>query len=240
MLTSKKIHELQHLDFLTFSFDSIERKSMFKKDPRDKLRIINKMSRRYDIIPSAILTITSKNIDMIIPAIKILNQNKISCLLSLIHSDNDSNDNKDRGKKLTENNRGYDFRSYTPELEFKTAEDIRKLISLQKSLIRMKNQGFRIAERKEYIMNMVNYAKGKYRIRCPAADPFMTIDCDGYIKACHDCLPSRINALNFKDYDKMKKELKNTIPKDCTCYYDCYFNHQFGKLNSFRRYLEKR
>ena len=209
---------MKNLDFLTFSFDTLKNDAgddQFKKNASEKLELIRKYSKKYNINASAIITITSKNTDEIEGIIKRLDNHGISVLLSLIHS----------GKGR------FDFRRHVPELEFRTDEEMKRLDDLQEALLRMKKQGYKISEKDDFIRNMKNFVQGRYRMDCPAADQFFTIDIDGRIKACHDTPASEVNALDFDDYDKMRKDVKKTIIEGCNCYYDCYYNSQFGNIN---------
>jgi len=215
-LDEHNLRKLKNLDFLTFSFDTSKKNSSLCKNPTNKLKIIRKYSKKYDIATSAILTITSKNTSEIEDIIKLLNNYKISILLSLLHSD--------RGN--------YDFRNYTPHLEFKRQEDYDNLINLQNRLLQLKKEGYKIAESDDFIKNMINYVTGNYKIQCLATNPFFTIDFDGRIKACHDTKPSDINALQFEDYNKMKNKVKKTVKAGCNCYYDCYINNEH-KISNF-------
>jgi MoaA/NifB/PqqE/SkfB family radical SAM enzyme len=212
LLTPERFKRMKNLDFLTFSYDSDS--DTHQKNTTTKLSLITRMCKRYSITPSAIITITKRNVQEIPTIIKRLNRYKIPALLSLIHSDVGP----------------YDFRGHAPDLEFQTPEDLKRLNRLQKTLLKMKRNGYRISEKDAFIKNLSTYAKKEYQIKCPATEPFFTIDTDGAIKACHDMPASSINALTFRNYNKMKKEVKKTVFKDCTCYYDCYFNSQYSLL----------
>jgi len=216
-LTNITFPKLKNLDFLTFSCDSLTSDKGFEKNTLNKIDLISKWCKRLNIKPSAIITVTSKNVTDVPLIIKKLNLKRISVLLSLIHSSK---------------NPQFEFRSYTPNLEFRSSDDFKNLRVLVRKLILMKKKGFKILESNSYLSNMENYVKGKYQIKCPATKPFFTVDCDGYIKPCHDIYASKVNALDFSDYLSMKKEVSKMIPKSCNCYYDCYFNSQ-NRLKNF-------
>lgn len=223
-LNKKNFHKLKSLDFLTFSCDTTIENGSFEKNSLDKLNLIQHMSKKLNIKTSTIITITSKNIKEVPKIIKNLKDYEISILLSLIHSSKE--------KK-------YEFRSYVPELEFKTNEEIKDLENLVKKIKKMKKKGYKIAENQDYLNNIVSYAKGKYKIKCPATNPFFTIDYDGYIKPCHDIPASKINALEFKNYKKMKEQVASKIPKKCNCFYDCYFNNQIKIKNIINQFFNR-
>ncbi|MGM5481915.1 MAG: radical SAM protein [Nanobdellota archaeon] len=208
LINPEYFKKMKNLDYLTFSIDELFNKNGFEKCPVDKLEMIKINSAKYGIETSAIITINSQNIDDVPSIIKKVNSYGIPVLLSLLHSDEGN----------------YDFRSYVPDLEFKTQKQVAKLRELEMTLLRMKKEGYMISENNDFIKNMANYVTGKFKIQCPAANYFFTINNDGFIKACHDMKPSKINALEFKDYGKMRIELKKTIMPSCNCYYDCYFN----------------
>lgn len=216
-LSDDTFPKLKNLDFLTFSCDSLSPSKKFEKNTLDKISLISKWTKILNIKATAIVTVTSKNVTNVPLIIKKLNDKKISVLLSLIHSSKSSK---------------YEFRNYTPYLEFRTKGERNSLIKLQKQLLIMKKRGCKILESESFLKNMVNYASGSYKIDCPATNPFFTIDCDGFIKPCHDIKASKINAVNFNNYKIMKKEVSKMIPKNCNCYYDCYFNSK-TKLKNF-------
>ncbi|MFP4117433.1 MAG: radical SAM protein [Candidatus Woesearchaeota archaeon] len=223
LLDDGKFAKLKNLDYLTFSCDTSHRNKRLTKNTMNRFKKIADNSKRYGIKPSAILTVTSKNTEEIIPMIKEASRYDIPVLLSLIHSD--------QGK--------YDFRGYTPALEFRNEEELGRLRRLQNRLIRLKKNGYKISESKDFIRNMETYAKREYVIDCPATKPFFTIDCDGYIKPCHDIKASRVNALDFDDYEKMKEDVARTVPKNCNCYYDCYVGRNNSRIDLVRRVLRR-
>ncbi|MFW6233396.1 MAG: radical SAM protein [Nanoarchaeota archaeon] len=211
LLNERNFEKLKNLDAISFSIDTIDSNSNMPKKSIKKLAMLKKNCKKYYIECQAIITITSENVEEVPNIIKEVNKYGIPVLLSLIHSEKGN----------------YDFRTYKPNIDFSSKKNVSKLQKLQKTLIAMKkNKKYLIDERLEFLQNLVNYVKGKYKIKCPATEYFFTINNDGRIKACHDIKPSNINATNFKDYNEMKKEIKKTIPHRCNCFYDCYFNSQ--------------
>jgi MoaA/NifB/PqqE/SkfB family radical SAM enzyme len=210
LIDKKKLAKLTDVDFFAFSFDTLGKTEGLEKNSEKVLDLIKIWSHKNRITLSAIITITSKNTSEVPEIIKKLNCYRIPVLLSLIHSGH-----------------GYDLRSQN-QLEFKTLNEQAKLIQLQNKLLSMKAQGYRISESPDYIKNMINYIRGDYQIRCPAAIKTLAIDSDGKIKACQDLPASNVSALTFTNYNKMKRLVGKTVPQNCNCYYDCYFNSQFG------------
>jgi MoaA/NifB/PqqE/SkfB family radical SAM enzyme len=207
-LDEARFESLRHLDFITFSFDTMNADdAVFEKNPRRRLALIAEQCRRHDITPSAIVTVTSKNLDEVEPMVRALDDVGITAMLSLIHSDPDP---------------GFDFRNHTPELEFRTEEDLARLEALAERLKQLKREGVGVAETDSFLDHMDDYARGRFQIDCPAADPFFTIDYDGRIKACHDTPASGVHALTFLDWEQMKRDVKATIKPGCNCYYNCY------------------
>jgi MoaA/NifB/PqqE/SkfB family radical SAM enzyme len=215
---------LKNLDFLTFSRDSLGKDGTFEKDALPRLELISRWCRKLKITPSAIITVTSKNVKEVPDIVRKIDRYGISILLSYIHSSGEDS---------------YEFRNHVPELEFRTRSDFQDLAAFQETMLRMKRDGFRIAESDNFIRNMINFAQGRYRLKCPATDPFFTVDVDGRIKPCHDIPASGVSALDFQDYFKMKHEVSKCIPAGCNCYYDCYFNSQDGFKNLLFQLLHR-
>lgn len=215
---------LDNLDFLTFSFDTLDAgRSSLPKDPSARLGLIAEQCRRQRITPSAIVVVSAKNYTEVEDIVRLLDAHGISALLSMIHSGGGE----------------WDFRHHAPDLEFSTEEDLRGLEALQRRLLEMKRAGVRIAESDTYLSNMAAFARGTFRIRCPAAQPFLTVDLDGRIKACHDTPASALNALTFTDYDAMLRQVRSTVHAGCNCYYDCYVEGQASRLRDAVRVLRR-
>lgn len=224
LLSETVFTKLKNLNFLTFSIDTFTENESLQKNTLKQLPLIAENCKKYKINPAAIITITKQNVLDIPMIIKELTKYKIPALLSIIHSD----------KYDT-----FDFRGYSPNLEFTTNDDFKNLELLQTTLLQMKKEKFLIAERNEFIKNMILFCKGNYQIKCPACDKFLTIDYTGNIKACHDIPASKINALTFTNYTEMKQEVKKTIPANCNCYYDCYFNSQYSLTNRLFHHISR-
>ena len=221
LLNNETFDKLKNLDFLTFSCDTNSKDGKMTKNTLNKFKFISQKSLELGIKPSTIITITSKNTHEVIPIIKEASKYNISILLSFIHSDQGD----------------YDFRGYAPFLEFKSDKEFNELELLQRRLLQMKKEGYKISESDYFIKNMINYANGTFNTKCPATEPFFTIDCDGFIKPCHDIKASKINALEFEDYPEMKEKVSMMIPKKCSCYYDCYINKSDKKMDLIKRTL---
>lgn len=221
--TPERFASVADLDFLTFSFDTIDADSPdFEKHPSPRLGLIAEQCEKYRIRPAAIVTVTSKNVDQVEPMIRILDDHGIRAMLSLIHSDPDPH---------------FDFRNYTPELEFRTEEQLAGLAGLQRRLHALKAEGVGLAESAHYIDNMLGYARGEYQVDCPAADPFFTVDYDGRIKACHDTPASPVHALEPGDWETQRREIKSTVKEGCNCYYNCYVYGRDGLAGDASRML---
>lgn len=206
-LNEERFASIAALDFITFSLDTLRNDDVHQKDSLSQLALIAEQCERYGITPSAIVTVTSQNVDDIEAMVRVLDDHGITAMLSLIHSSDDPH---------------FDFRAYTPHLEFRTEDDLARLDALAVRLKELKREGIGLSENDHYIDHMSAYAKGEFQVDCPAADPFFTIDFDGRIKACHDTPASDVHALEFQDWDAMKREVRTTIKPDCNCYYNCY------------------
>lgn len=215
LLNESNIRQLSRLDFLNISLDDINEDTISEKFDVSKLGLISDFSKRFDVRVCIITCVTAKNVTRVAELIETVSKYEFDFLISPIHS------NKGR----------YVYRGYNPELEFRTEEDFKHLKDLQSRLLHMKAQGRRIAESNDFIKDMSNYAKNKFRMWCLAGEDYFCINNDGYIMACHDTMPSDVNALEFSDYEEMKKSVKKPIPKDCNCFYDCYYNRALFKKN---------
>ncbi len=223
-LNEERFYKLRHLDYMTFSFDTVHSESeTFTKNPTERLGLIKRECDRHEIIPTAICTVTSQNTEEVEEMVRVLDAHGISAMLSIIHSDEGD----------------WDFRNHTPELEFRSEEDFARLTRLQERLVGMKRDGLRVAESEGFINAMSDYARGTYQVDCPATDPFLTVDFDGRIKACHDTPASDVSALAFDDWDLMRAEVKKTVKEGCNCFYNCYVYGRNTKLDNLKRALAR-
>lgn len=207
LLDEGNIRKLKNLDFLTVSVDNLVPDGISNKCISKKLDLIKKYSAKYNFSVEVISTIHSKNVMQIPKIVRMASKNNFNFLISLIHSD--------KGK--------YEFRGYTPNLEFKKRETW-KLKHLQKELIKMKRNGYRIGECEDFIKDMADYASKRYKIKCKAGDKYFQVNNDGFLMACKDSPPSKVHALHFKNYNTMRKEVQKNIIPGCNCFYNCYYN----------------
>ena len=133
---------------------------------------------------------------------------------------------------------GFDFRTEDDGLEFRTDDDLAALGEMAETLIQLR-EGERvpIAESDDYLRALVPFKRGAAVTECRAGRDWFEVDCDGSIKACHDGLPSPINALDEPDYDTMRREVARHVPEGCRCIYDFYFNAQHLEKSPFRYLL---
>lgn len=208
LLDDEALRRLRRLDFLTFSWDTLGANGGgLVKDPSARVASIAQGCRRHAILPSAIVTVTARNLDEVVPIVLRLDREGVPALLSVLHS----------------GGKGFDFRGDSPLHAFHTEQDCARLERLGERLIALKRSGVRVAESEAFLRGMAAFVRGTFQMRCPAANPFFTVDVDGRIKACHDAPPSSVSALTFDDYDSMRRAVRATAPRDCNCYYDCYF-----------------
>jgi MoaA/NifB/PqqE/SkfB family radical SAM enzyme len=223
-LDARRFASVAPLDFITFSFDTMRPDGMLEKHSAPRLALIARECRRYDIVPSAIVTVTSQNVGEVEAMVRALDDHGISAMLSLIHSSDDPH---------------FDFRAHTPELEFRTDAQKAALRELQERLKALKREGVRLTESNRFIDGMIDYAEGRFQIDCPAAEQFFTIDYDGYIKACHDTPASGVHALDWHDYEAMRKAVRASVKPDCNCYYNCYVYGKTGPVEDAVRYFQR-
>lgn len=229
LLDDALFDRLRNLDFLCMSFDTMRGAARpndadgLQKDPSQRLAYLAGKCRAHSIELSAIVTVTSRNVDEIVPIAELLDSHGVAVQMSLIHSDPGH----------------WDFRNHTPGLEFRTAEQHAALSALAETLIGMRKRGVNIAESEAWLRAMPEYAAGRFEIDCPAADPFVTVDYDGRIKACHDTPASDVSALEFTDIRAMRREVRTTVKPGCNCLYDCYFEARRGPAADLQRFARR-
>lgn len=213
-LNESNLKKLKDIDYLNISIDSISGNEISEKTFNKKtMDLVKKYSKKYGFKVQVTNVITSKNIKEIPDIIKKVSAYGFSTLLSIIHSDKGN----------------YDFRRNKPELEFNTKEDINNLIWLKEKLKHMRKNGYKISESYDFLDDLINYVTGKFKMPCYAGEKYFEINNDGFIKGCHDCNSSNVNGLIFNNYKKMQKNVKETVPKNCNCFYDCYYNTAMAK-----------
>lgn len=188
-LNEKNVHKLRNLDMLGFSFDSISPISASKKVyayQAEKLKLLQKYAREFGWDVYAITVITSKNIQEIPEVVKKVTELEFRCIPCLVES----------GKG------DFWYRSYTPELEFKTPNQLHQLKDLVERLKKMKKQGYRIEGPDEYFDDIYRYAMGERQIKCYAGDRFIALNNDGRIMACEDKFtkPDKCNCNYFSKW----------------------------------------
>lgn len=223
LITERHLQKFKRLDYLGLSFDEFHGYNVFLKSAWDKLKMIKDYSRRFGFTVEVTMVVTAKNASQIPLIISKMNRLKLISCPNLLHSE--------RGN--------WWVRKSVPELEFKTEKDFSLLKELQEILIKMKKSGYRISVPLEYLMKMDKYLKNISKVNCLAAENYFAVNNDGFIMGCQDIPPSKVNALDFKDYEAMKKEVKKTIPKNCRCWWDCFYLYSFIDKYPFRFVFSK-
>ncbi len=250
LLTPDSFRRLRHLDYLTFSWDTLAKNqgqeasgAGLEKNPSHLLPLIAEQCRIHGITPSAIVTVTAANLHEIEPIILELHDHGISSLLSLIHSGDPTEEVTPQLDGETSNRaaerRGWDFRARAEGLDFRHDASLAALEALARRLLVLKRQGIAISESDAFIAGMRGYAEGSFQMDCPAADDFFTVDVDGRIKACHDTPASAIDARTWRDYEAMRQAVRQTVRPGCNCYYDCYFEARNTPSQTLLRYLRR-
>jgi MoaA/NifB/PqqE/SkfB family radical SAM enzyme len=217
-LSPDVLKELSSLDSLTLSVDPENDQKTSAKHGFNCLDFLKKHADRTGLSVTVMATVTRKNVKGIPDVLKKISQYKFPLLLSLYHS----------------GDKNYNFRTDFDDLDFRTEEDISLLEELSRRLIEMKKMGYQVAETDWYLDSMSRYKRGETVTECHAGRDWFEVDTDGIIKACHDSKPSGINALDEPDYETLKTELQKTLPENCRCIYDFYFNAQYLRKKPVR------
>jgi len=218
LLTKENIGKLKNLDFLNISLDALPNDTSFKKTAFKQLPLIYDFAKKFKRKVFIITCITKKNIEQIPEIIRIISHYKFDFRISMLHSGGEN----------------HSYRGYHPELDFRTEEDMEKIKTFQHQILEMKAQGYRIAESTSFINDIMYHVKKSFQMDCWASEDYFCINNDGYLMACHDSLPSQINALDNYTLTDMKANLKKTLPSDCTCFYDCYYNRALFRKNPLK------
>ncbi len=220
LLDRDKLYRLRNLDFLTFSFDLVSGDGPSRKDTFGKFELIQEASRKYGFTCEAIVTLTRKNVEEAPRIVRIADEAGIDVTFSVVHT--------------AEPGQGYEYRGSHPDLAFDSEEDIARLKDVAEELKSLRHQGYRVSETDRFLDDMVEFAKGEFKMPCYAGDGYFTVAPDGRIQPCHDRPASEINAAYCDDYSEMRKALKNSVPKDCTCLYRCFYNHAVRRQDPLR------
>ena len=215
-LTAEALGELPKLDFLTLSMDPESGGS--GKSGFDRLDMLREHADKTGLSVSVMATITKRTVDGIPGLAGRLRAYNFPLLLSLYHA-GDS---------------GFDFRTDREDLDFREPGDFERLEALAETLIEMRREGYLIGETDWYLRSLAPFKRGETVTGCRAGLDWFEVDFDGRIKACHDAPPSSLNVLDEPDYRILGRELRKTLPADCRCIYDFYFNAQHLKRRPFR------
>ena len=220
LLDEQRLKKLKKLDFLYFSFDTIAFPRDFKTIETKKLELIAYYMKLYKIETRASIVINTKNVEEIPAIIKLLDKYDIGVDLCLVQVD--------KLGGLTN-----DFQYF-----FKNSQDIANLKELQNRLIGMINDGYSIYTPISYIQNMVHYVQGHYKLQCLAGRRYFTVNNDGFIMACHNLPSSNLNLLDDVNIDQVEIKLKQSIPKNCNCFWDCYYSYSHFANNPLASTIE--
>ena len=172
--------------------------------------MLREYSRSVGLSVSVMATVTRSNARKVPALARRMKAYGFPLLLSLYHS----------------GNRKFDFRTDHADLDFHTPESLADLGTMAEELIELKRQGYPVGENEWYLRSLVPFKQGAVVTPCRAGRDWFEVDADGRIKACHDGPPSHLNALDEPTYETLPAELAGTLPPQCRCMYDFYFNAQ--------------
>ncbi|MFX1496011.1 MAG: radical SAM protein [Promethearchaeota archaeon] len=197
---------------LGISIDDLRETSFSPKRYRPELfELLHNIKRKYpDNIDYCIHIVpTKKNIQRLIPLIKIINS-KIDCRFSIdpVHS----------SLKPSEE---YQYRNYCPDLLLKKEQMER----LRKTIQNLKRLGIQIFSPNIYYYYMNKwYQKGSYW-NCDAGDLYYSIDNDGSVMLCEDVNTNiQFNDFITLHHKKRVKTVKAFKFDYCNCFKPCYWN----------------
>jgi len=224
LLTEERLKRLKTLDYLNLSCDVLSPNGLFKKAPLNVWEMIQTYADAYKFTVTANIVITSKNVLEVPDIIRKLNRHGIGAELILVQP------RKDRSEE----------RGHASILAFNENRDIKNLRKIQGEILKLKIQGLKIFTPASYFMRMADYVEKKINMKCLAGDQYCAVNNDGFIMACQDSQPSTVNALVFEDFKKMQSEVQRTVPRECNCWWDCYYYYYLFKLKPWMIFLELR
>ncbi len=223
LLDEARLETLRRLDFLTFSFDLIDGAGPSRKDAFGRLELIKRASRKYGFSTEAIVTLTRLNVEEAPRIVRMADEAGIDVTFSMVHT------------AAPEEN--FEYRGHHPELTFAGEEDFARLEAVTEELKRLRRAGCRVSESDRFLDDMLEFARGRFRMPCYAADGYFTVAPDGRVQPCHDRPASDVNAAHVRNYDVMQREVARLVPPDCTCFYRCFYNHALYRRD-LRRFIE--
>jgi MoaA/NifB/PqqE/SkfB family radical SAM enzyme len=214
---AKKIEEshlkvMRGLDYLNFSFDHTGDSNISTKTSFGKIPLLKEYSRLNSFELSATLVISNQNIESIPRVIEELKIHNIGINLQLVQRPQ-------------------------PIDTFDTPEKILKLEQLQNELLRMKHQGYPIKEFDDYIKGFVPFVKNQNSVHCLAGKVYFAVDSDGRFMPCQDTEAFGKPILEIEDIDSALKDLSNHTHKNCSCWWNCYYNYQKWAKNPLKYLL---
>jgi len=211
LLDEARLERLRHLDFLTFSFDLIDGAGPSRKDAFGRLELIKRASKKYGFSAEAIVTLTRLNVEEAPRIVALADEAGIDVTFSVVHT--------------AAPEEGFEYRGDHPELAFSSEEDFARLEAVATELKRLRRAGYRVSETDKFLDDMLEFARGRFRMPCYAADGYFTVAPDGRVQPCHDRPASAVNAAYVRNYEVMQHEVAKMVPPDCTCFYRCFYNH---------------
>jgi MoaA/NifB/PqqE/SkfB family radical SAM enzyme len=222
LLTDERLDRLNGLFRISISLDSLEEAGSPKyvhAGFSDMLERTAAMGRKKGYYVSVTSVVTKANMHKVPEVVRYLTERDIELDILLYHDG------------LTEENWQ---RHSDPALGFNTPESVRELEDLGKRLKDMKRQGFLIATLDSYLDGMHRYIQGEKAVTCRAGRDYMAIDTDGRVMACIDTAATSNNALEIDSLASIEKELVNSIPKGCHCWWECWQIYDHAREHPFQ------
>ena len=226
LLTPETLERLAGLDFLTISFDTLSRDLPGAKNRLPDIRdMVREAADRSGFSISTITTITRRNLREAPAIIEWVLAAGFTAMVSVIHA----------GK--TGNVSTHEFRRPLGHQNAIPEEDRALVRETTSRLLALKDRYPNFAESREFIRGIPDFLEGRFQMPCHAGDAYMEVNNDGTIMACHDTAPSDVSALTFTDYREMQRRVREKIPPNCTCYYNCSYNYALLRDHPLRHTL---
>ncbi len=207
-LDEAALGRMSRLDTLTVAFDHLDGPGGWGKDLMPKIPMIRRYARALGFDVETVTTVTPANIDVVPDVVRKASAAGFKAMLSILHAG--------AGR--------HNFRSRRGDLAFRTEEDFARLRAALSELRALKRSGAHLVETDDFLDDVETFARGRFRMPCSAGERWFQVNQDGRVMACLDALPSDVSALDFTDYGAMKRAVRSTVPTDCTCFYNCYYN----------------
>lgn len=212
------------IDVINLSIDSVFEFNDSKKDYTKSKDVLNNLIEKRKKFPFEInvnLVITNKNINNVIPTIKLIHNFRIAISLGLI-------------VKNTYNNLPQD-----KSLFFNSRKDKIKLYKVLNEIKKFKKSGYGIIEPLQYFDDIKKFVEGKLDWYCCSGKHSFSVDSDGKFQICVGLPAENISIFDVKrDYykkfsdirEKRQSRCKKICLSNCSYHNSYFIKHPFSSL----------